>query len=82
MDPCSKATSSLTEDLKEPSTLLQLSGVIFDNNQHKMNDLMSKTDINGCDVGKLDESISNHMTDNFKTIVTFLHQLRRLGLVA
>ncbi len=36
-----------------------------------MNDLISKTEVNGCDVGKINESISNHMTDNVKTIVTF-----------
>ncbi len=46
-----------------------------------MNDLISKTEVHGCDVGKINESKSNRMTDNVKTIVTFPHQLRRLGLV-
>jgi len=71
MDPCSKATSSMSEDLQEPPTLSQLSDVIFDNNQCKMNALISKTELNSCEVGKIDESVSNQMTDNVKTIVTF-----------
>ncbi len=58
MDPCWKTTSSISEDLKEPPTLVQLSDVIFDNNQHKMNDLISKTEVNECDVEKIYESLS------------------------
>ncbi len=62
MDPCWKANSSITEELKEPPTLSQLSDIIFDNNQHKMNDSISQTEVNGCDVEQIDESISNQMT--------------------
>ncbi len=71
MDPCLKVTSSISEDLIEPPTLSWLSDVIFDNNQCKMNDSISKTEVNGCEVGKIHASISNHTTDDVKTIVTF-----------
>ncbi len=53
MDPCLKATSSISEDIKEPPTLLQLSDLIFDNNQSKINNSIS-TEVNRCDVGKID----------------------------
>ncbi len=78
MDSCSKATSSISEDLKETPTLSQLSDVIFDKNQHEMNDLKSKTNVNGCDVGKIDESLSNHITDNAKIIVTFPSSTKKI----
>ncbi len=71
MDPCLKATSFISEYLKERPILLQLSGVIFYNNQCKMNDLISKTDVNGCDVGKIDKKVSNCMRGDVKTNVTF-----------
>ncbi len=45
MDHCSKAPSFISEDLKEPHTLLQLSDVIFDHNQCKMNDSISISEI-------------------------------------
>ena len=78
MDPCWKATSSISEDLKEPPTLVQSSDVIFDNNQHKMNDLISKTEVNGCDVEQIDESVSNQMTAKVKTIVTFPSSTKKI----
>ncbi len=43
-----------------------------------MNDTICKTDVNGCDVGKNDESVSNQMTANFKTIVTFLSSTKKI----
>ncbi len=61
MDPCWKATSSISEDLKDPPTLSQLSDVFFDNNQCKMNDTISKAEVNRCDLEQIDESISYHI---------------------
>ncbi len=71
MDPCLKATSSISEDLKQPPTLLQLSGVINDNNQCKMKYSISNTELNGCEVEKIDTRVPNCVTDNVNTIVTF-----------
>ncbi len=81
MDPCWKTTSSISEDLKELPTLLQLSDVIFDNNQCKGNDSIFKIEVDGCDIEQIDKSISICMAANVKTNVPLLHQLRRLGLL-
>ncbi len=42
--------SSITHNLKDPSTLSQLSDVLFDSNQVNMNDSISKTEMNGRDI--------------------------------
>ncbi len=78
MDPCWKATSSISKDLQEPPTLSQWSDVIFDNNQHKMNDTISKTEVNGCDVEHIDESVPNQMTAKVKTIITFPSSTKKI----
>ncbi len=71
MDTCGKATSSISDNMIKSPTLSQLSDVIFDSNQVKMNDSISKTEINGCDLEQSDESVTNQMTANVKTTVMF-----------
>ncbi len=51
MDPCGKATYSITDDLKELPNLSQISDFNFESHQIKMNDSISQKDINGCDKG-------------------------------
>ncbi len=43
-----------------------------------MNDLILETDLNGCYVGKIDGSMSNQMTANVKTIVTFPSSMNKI----
>ncbi len=45
MDPCGKATSSISDNLTEPHTLSQWSSVNFENHQSKMNDSISEKEI-------------------------------------
>ncbi len=66
MDPYGKATSSITHNLKDPPPLLQLSDLLFDSNQVNMNDSISETEMNGCDVEMI------HTTAEFNTNVTLL----------
>ncbi len=71
MDPCLKATPSISEDLNDSPALLQFSDIIFDNNQCKMNDSIFETEVNGCEIEKNHVSLSISTTDNVKTIATF-----------
>ncbi len=70
MDPCGKATSSITDNLKESPTLLQVSDGFFKNQQVKMNNSISEIEINGCDFEQSNEIVTNQTTATVTTNVT------------
>ncbi len=43
-----------------------------------MNDTISKTEVNGCDVEHIDESVPNQMTAKVKTIITFPSSTKKI----
>ncbi len=43
-----------------------------------MNDTISKTEVKGCDVKQIDESISNQTTAKVKTVVTFPSSTKKI----
>ncbi len=61
MDLCGEAMSSMKDDLKEPSTLSQVSDGFFENRQVKMNNSISENEVNGCDLEQSDEIATNQM---------------------
>ncbi len=65
MDPCGKTISSITDDLKEPSCCSIR--CFFENHQGKMNDSISETEINGCDLEQSNEIATNQMTAKVTT---------------
>ncbi len=70
MDPCGKATSSITDNLKETPTLLQVSDVFFKDHQVKRNDSISEKEVNGCDLEQSDEIKTKQTTATVTTNVT------------
>ncbi len=67
MDHCRKATSFITDNLKEPPTLSQLSYFNFEKHKVKMNDSISEKEINGCDLEQSDDNATNQMTAKVTT---------------
>ncbi len=70
MDPCWKATSSITDHLKEPPTLSQVSYFNFEKKNIDMNDSIPDKEINGCDVEQSDDNTTNQTTAKVTTNVT------------
>ncbi len=54
--------SSITDYLKEPHILSQLSDGFFKDHKVKMNDSISEKEINGCDLEQSDQIATNQMT--------------------
>ncbi len=67
MDPCGKAMSSITDNLKDPPTLSRVSDGFFKDHQVKRYDLISEKEVNCFDLEQSDEIATNQMTATVTT---------------